>query len=426
MRRLLLAAVLTVAATSVPSADDLRGHGGPVRGLAVSADGGTALSGSFDSSAIAWSLTRGSAEQVLRFHGGAVNAVLLLADGRRATAGEDGTIALWRPPSPRPVAVLRGHSGPIVALAASADGRRLGSAAWDGTGRVWPLDGNGPTRVLEGHEGNVNGIGFLADGAVATIGYDATLRIWPETGPPVVRRLPAPQNVLAVLADGRVAVGGADGRLRLLTPDGRLVAETEVAPTPVIALAAAPDGKRLAAAGLQGAIAVLDAADLAVERQLIGPGLPVWSLAFRPGTDELLSGGGDGVVRRWNVETEAAIGAAFAGRPADPLAPYAGDPGAEVFRACVACHTLRSDEGARAGPTLHGVMGRRIGSLPGYDYSPAFSRLGIVWTPETIARLFEVGPHAFTPGTRMPEQRIVRAVDRAALVRFLERATATD
>ena len=51
-----------------PAQAQLRGHGGPVRALAVSADGQTAVSGSFDSSAIRWSLTRNAAEQVLRFH----------------------------------------------------------------------------------------------------------------------------------------------------------------------------------------------------------------------------------------------------------------------------------------------------------------------------------------------------------------------
>ncbi len=57
----------------------LRGHGGPVRALAVSADGTTAISGSFDTSAIRWSLTRNAAEQVLRFHESAVNAVAIAA-----------------------------------------------------------------------------------------------------------------------------------------------------------------------------------------------------------------------------------------------------------------------------------------------------------------------------------------------------------
>ena len=108
--------------------------------------------------------------------------------------------------------------------------------------------------------------------------------------------------------------------------------------------------------------------------------------------------------------------------PGDPLAAYRGDPGAEVFRACVACHTLKAEDGLRAGPTLAGIFGRRIATLPGYDFSPALKQLDIVWTPETLSKLFEIGPAAYTPGTKMPEQR-VGAEDRAALVKFLERMT---
>ena len=46
-----------------------------------------------------------------------------------------------------------------------------------------------------------------------------------------------------------------------------------------------------------------------------------------------------------------------------------------------------------------------------------------MWTPETVAKLFEVGPAAYTPGTKMPEQRLGSLEDRAALVTFLEKAT---
>jgi cytochrome c len=50
--------------------------------------------------------------------------------------------------------------------------------------------------------------------------------------------------------------------------------------------------------------------------------------------------------------------------------------------------------------------------------------MNIVWTPETVAKLFEVGPNAYTPGTKMPEQRIGSPEDRKALTDFLARATA--
>src|SRR3979411_2033689 len=127
----------------------LRGHGGPVRALAISPDGQTAISGSFDSTAIRWSLTRNAAEQVLRFHADAVNALALLGDGRAATAGADGRIAIWTAGNVQPDRVFEGHSAPIAALAVSPDGATLASASWDQTLRLWPLAGGAP-RVLGG------------------------------------------------------------------------------------------------------------------------------------------------------------------------------------------------------------------------------------------------------------------------------------
>ena len=44
--------------------------------------------------------------------------------------------------------------------------------------------------------------------------------------------------------------------------------------------------------------------------------------------------------------------------------------------------------------------------------------MNIVWTPETVAKMFEVGPMTYTPGTKMPEQKIGSPEDRQALVEF--------
>jgi cytochrome c len=418
-----LGAFMILALTASSAAAQLRGHGGPVRALAVSSDGERALSGSFDSTAILWSLKNDSAERVLRFHDGAVNAVAMLGTDRFATAGEDRRIAIWLVGADQPTKVLEGHEGPIAALAISPDGGWLASASWDHTVRVWPLR-SGDVRVLTGHQDNVNGVAFLPDGRVVSAGYDATLRIWPpDEGSPAVVSLPSPLNSVAVAPDGEIATAGADGKVYFLSSTGERRAETVAQSSPIVALAISRDGNLVAAAGIRGSVAILDRSTHKLVRTLVGPGLPVWSVAFLPDNKTLLTGGTDRMIRRWDASTGDPIGAAALNEERDPLAAYAGDHGAEVFRACVACHTLRPDAGPRAGPTLARLFGRRIASLPGYNFSAALKQLDIVWTPETVAKLFEVGPAAYTPGTKMPEQRIGSAEDRKALVDFLERAT---
>jgi cytochrome c len=85
---------------------------------------------------------------------------------------------------------------------------------------------------------------------------------------------------------------------------------------------------------------------------------------------------------------------------------------------------LGADESKKAGPSLAGLFGRRIATFPGYNFSPALKKLDVVWTPETVSKLFEIGPVEYMPGTKMPEQRITSPEDRQALIRFLEKATA--
>jgi cytochrome c len=416
--------LLALCAVAVPALAQLRGHGGPVRAVAVSPDGSRAVSGSFDATAILWSLSSGTAEKVLRFHDSAVNAAAFLEDGRIVTSGEDAAIAVWQPRGARPERVLKGHTAPVVALAVSPDGKTLASASWDGTARLWSL-ADGTSRALEGHQQNVNGVAFTPDGrSVVTVGYDLTLRIWPLAGgsSPTVVTLPTPLNAVAVARNGEIVTVGATGRAFFLSAAGELKGEVEAAGVPIIAVAVSGDGKLAAAASVRGAVAIIDLPARKVERTLVGPGMPAWSAAFLPDNHTLLTGGSDHLVRRWNALTGERIGEVDAGTPGDPLAVYGDAPGAKVFRACVACHTLKSDEPPRAGPTLAGIFGRRIATQPGYDFSPALKKLDIVWTPETVSKLFEIGPTAYTPGTKMPEQK-VSAEDRAALVKFLERVT---
>ena len=96
----------------------------------------------------------------------------------------------------------------------------------------------------------------------------------------------------------------------------------------------------------------------------------------------------------------------------------------QFARKCSIYHTLeRKDIGRRAGPPLNCVFGRRAGSLKGYPYSKALINSDIIWSEDTINRLFEEGPEIVTPGTKMPIQKIKKDSDRLDLIYFLKDAT---
>lgn len=420
MRWIVGAAVAILLATpflSLPAAADFRGHGGPIRALAVSADGSQILSGSFDTTAILWNRDTGAAVSVLRSHDESVNTVALLPGGGMVTGGQDGRIVVWSADGePRE---LGRHDGPVASLVLSADKAIVATASWDGTARLTPLDGS-KYRSLTGHQGNVNAVGFLPDGRVVTAGYDATLRIWPlQDGPAEVIPVNAPLNALAILRDGTIVAAGVDGRLRIRAGDGAL-SEIETAPVPVTALAISPDEATIASAAIDGSIWLVDRASGTVRLTLQGADSPVWSLAFDPDDGSLFAGGGDRVIRQWDAATGERLNR---DDESETTEEFGDSRGAQVFAACQACHTLSEDAGNRAGPTLHGIFGRRIATAPGYNYSEALQGMDIVWTPETVSELFDVGPNHYTPGTKMPEQRITDPADRAALMEFLEERT---
>jgi|SRR5579872_885828 len=83
---------------------------------------------------------------------------------------------------------------------------------------------------------------------------------------------------------------------------------------------------------------------------------------------------------------------------------------------CSACHALDAN---KLGPALGGVVGRRVGSAAGYNYSPAVKNADFVWSADKLDRWL-ADPRAFIPGARMPV-RVLDAPSRKDLIAYLER-----
>ncbi len=90
--------------------------------------------------------------------------------------------------------------------------------------------------------------------------------------------------------------------------------------------------------------------------------------------------------------------------PAEPLpvllAKADVGKGQAFAKACGACHNFEKGAGAKVGPPLYGVVGRKVASIDGFAYSDALKGKGGTWTYDEINK-FITNPKADVPGTKM-------------------------
>ena len=102
-----------------------------------------------------------------------------------------------------------------------------------------------------------------------------------------------------------------------------------------------------------------------------------------------------------------------------PAAMPAGNAaaGEKVFIQCKTCHVV--DKGVnRVGPSLHGVVGRKASTVPGYTYSAANKKSGLVWTAPVLFKYLEA-PQKMVPGTKMAYAGLKKPQDRANVIAYL-------
>ncbi|MEO1108363.1 MAG: c-type cytochrome [Pseudomonadota bacterium] len=412
--------VLAFALIPLPAWADfftLKGHGGPIMGIATASDGRIATA-SFDNSVGVWS---DQTPKWLEGHEAAVNAVVFNGTAIYS-AGDDFTLRRW--PGGE---VVGQHTGKIVGIAASKT--HVATASWDGTIGVWPVDGSDPT--LLGPTGSgVNAVAFSRDGTLLySAGIDGSLRKWDVFNGEEAQRLVEHGFGLNELIlnedDGWIAYGAVDGVTRIRDLSTGEERDFTLDRRPILALALSPDRSLLAVGDGEGYIMVIDTENWRIASDfratLRGP---VWALAFSTDGQNIHAGGIDEAMYSWPVSTLGDQEQMAAAEPSFLKDPAKMSNGERQFaRKCSICHSLTPDGQRRAGPTLHGIFGRRAGTLPGYFYSETLQDSDIIWNDETINALFDVGPDHYIPGSKMPMQRITQAQDRNDLIAFLRSAT---
>jgi WD40 repeat protein len=257
----------------------LTGHSDWIHALAITPDGQTLVSGSFDKTIKVWHLPTGKLLHTLAKHAKGVLCLAISPDGQILASGSfDEKIHLWRLDTGELIGTLKGHTSSVRSLVITENGKMLISGSFDETIKLWRLDKGECLGNLSQWTGQVSAIALSSDG-----------------------------QTLAS-AGGAGVIG-----LRLLdTTDG------EIKPSPAItltgnlssvcSLAMTPDGEILAAGCTDGNIKLWKLETLELLGIFEGHTGPVMSVVFSVDTPTLISASADGTVMIWHVRTGQQLG----------------------------------------------------------------------------------------------------------------------
>ena len=108
---------------------------------------------------------------------------------------------------------------------------------------------------------------------------------------------------------------------------------------------------------------------------------------------------------------QGGVAADTAGSQGDAVA------GRQVFKKCQACHSLEPGK-TILGPSLAGIVGRKSGVEPNFNYSPAMKQAALTWGAATLDA-YLMDPQKIVPGNRMPFPGLKTDQDRKDVIAFL-------
>lgn len=94
------------------------------------------------------------------------------------------------------------------------------------------------------------------------------------------------------------------------------------------------------------------------------------------------------------------------------------EAGKKAFNKCAVCHS--PEQGVtRVGPSLFGIIGRKAGTLPGYNFSTAMKNYDVTWSAQTL-NTYLAAPMQEVKGTKMTFAGVKDETERANIIAYLE------
>jgi WD40 repeat protein len=286
----------------------LKGHFDIVWGVAITPDGRTVVSSSYDKTLKVWDLATGKCRLTLEGHANIIRGVAITPDGETAVSGStDNTLKVWDLATGRCRATLKGHILSVLVVAITPDGRNAVSGSLDDTLKVWDL-ATGKCRVtLEGHTGPVWGIAITPDGGtIVSSSDDRTLKVWDLATGKCRATLEGHAKGLfgvAITPDGGTIVSSSDDRTLKVwdLATGRCRATLEGHAGDVLGVAITPDGRTVISGSSDETLKIWDLATGRCRATLEGHAKGVWCVAITPDGRTVVSCSSDKTLKVWDL-----------------------------------------------------------------------------------------------------------------------------
>lgn len=164
----------------------LEGHSHKITSVAISGNGKSVVTGSYDSTAKVWDMATGSLMTTLEMrsleqhYSSGVTSVAISRDKWFIVTGTwDNTTKVWDMATGSLRMTLEGHSSGVTSVAISRDGKSIVTGSNDKTAKLWDMATGSLMRTLEGHAGGVTSMAISGHGkSVVTGSYDSTAQVW--------------------------------------------------------------------------------------------------------------------------------------------------------------------------------------------------------------------------------------------------------
>src|SRR5262249_5254409 len=223
---------------------------------------------------------------------------------RAASGGLDKVVIVWNLETRKEICRLEGNTQVIQGVAFSPDGQQVISIGSDRKTRWWDVES---AQELGRIDSGVHVAELVGDGKHPLCGVDNDIELWDLENKKILKRFTGHTGAVyafAVSPDGRTLLSaGHENTLRLWNMDSAKEIRAIQAPANNFFYSAifVDEGRQILAASQDGAIALFDAATGKQLHVFRGHDGHVHSLALTRDRRRVLSGGGDGTLRLWDL-----------------------------------------------------------------------------------------------------------------------------